>query len=173
MSGKYFMESKMMDKLDLKLIQELQNDGRKNYTQLAKNLGVSEGTIRKRVRDLQNRNVMKIKAVLNPDAIGYSFISIMALQVRMADLREVGQTLVQKPNIYYLAFVTGRYDLLAIIVARTPEELSNFIKEHISSIPSVIRTETFVNLEVIKSPWTTSWDITQLIDAPVPTTLSK
>jgi len=71
--------------------------------------------------------------------------------------------LAQKPNIYYLASVTGRYDLFALIIARTPEELSDFIKEHISNIPSIIRTETFVNLEVIKSPWTTSLDITQLI----------
>jgi len=153
----------MIDKLDQKLMHELQIDGRQSYTHLAKMLDVSEGTIRKRVKDLRNSNVMKIRAVVNPNEIGYSFICVMALQVRMADLREVGETLAQKPNIYYLSFVAGRYDLIALIVTQTPEELSDFIKEHISSIPSIIRTETFVNLEVIKGPWAATWDILQLL----------
>jgi len=62
-----------------------------------------------------------------------------------------------------LAFVTGRYDILAVIMARTPEELSEFIRDHISIIPGIIRTETFVNLETIKNPWLMTWDLTQLI----------
>lgn len=121
-------------------------------------LGVTEGTVWKRIKDLQNDHVIKIRAILNPNKIGYNFVSIMALQVRMADLHQVGEMLAQKPNVYYLAFVTGRYDLLAMVICRSPEELSNFIKEHISSIPSIIRTETFVNLEVIKGPWTEAWE---------------
>lgn len=153
----------MLDKLNQKLIQELQNNGRRSYTELAKMLGVTEGTVRKRVKDLQKRNIIRIAAILNPYEIGYNFISIMALQVRMADLHQVGEMLAQKPNIFYLAFVAGRYDLLAMVMCRSTQELSNFIKEHISSIPSIIRTETFVNLEVIKSPWTGTWDAIQLI----------
>lgn len=153
----------MLDKLNQKLIQKLQNNGRLSYTELAKMLGVTEGTVRKRVKDLQKRNIIKIAAILNPYEIGYNFVSIMALQVRMADLHQVGEMLAQKPNVYYLAFVTGRYDLLAIVMCRSPEDLSNFIKEHISSIPSILRTETFVNLEVIKSPWTGAWDAVQLL----------
>lgn len=157
------VEVKMLDKLNQKLVQELQNNGRKSYTELGKMLGVTEGTVRKRVKDLQKGNVIKIAAVLNPYEIGYNLVSIMAIQVRMADLHQVGETLAQNPNIYYLAFVTGRYDLLAMIICRSPEELSDFIKEHISSIPSIIRTETFVNLEVIKSPWTGTWEINRLM----------
>ena len=153
----------MLDKLNQKLIQKLQNNGRQSYTELAKMLGVTEGTVRKRVKDLQKHNIIKIVAVLNPYEIGYNFVSVMALQVRMADLRQVGEMLAQKPNVYYLASVTRRYDLLAMVMCRSPEELSNFIKEHISSIPSILRTKTFVNLEVIKSPWTGAWDAVQLI----------
>ena len=151
-----------MDKLNQRIIEELLNDGRHSYTQLAKMLGVSEGTIRKRVKDLQKNDVMKIRAVLNPSKIGYSFVSIMAFQVRISDLRQVAETLAQKPNVYYLAFVAGRYDMLALLVSRTPEELSHFIKEHISSMPGIIRSETFVNLEIIKSPWLDIQSITEL-----------
>jgi Lrp/AsnC family transcriptional regulator for asnA, asnC and gidA len=152
----------MVDKLDRKLMMELQKSGRQSYVDIARTLGVVEGTVRKRVKDLLNRNIMKIVAVPNPRELGYNFISIMGLQVRMADLRKVAEKLVQKPIVCYLAFVTGRYDLMAIIMTQSPEELSHFIEREISALPSVLRTETFVNLDVIKGGWP-GLDTTQLI----------
>lgn len=154
----------MLDQLDKKIIAELRGNARKSYTELAKLLGVSEGTIRNRVKNLQKRKIVKFEAVVNPSTIGYNFITLMALQVRVADLAQVADALVKLPNVYYLAFVTGRYDLIAIIMSRTTEELSEFIKTNISSMPGVVRTETLVNLEIMKSPWTNSWDIASLIN---------
>jgi len=154
----------MIDKLDKKIITELGGNARRSYTELAKLLGVSEGTVRNRVKNLQKNNIIKLEAVINPYSIGYNFITIMALEVKVADLSEVADMLVKIPNVYYLAFVTGRYDLVAILMSRSTQELSNFIKDHISSVPSIIRSETLVNLEVLKSPWASAWDINQLIN---------
>lgn len=153
-----------MDRIDAKLIQELQNDGRQSYTKLANILGVTEGTIRKRVKALHRQEIIDIRAVLNPNKVGYDVVCIMAMQVKMADLLKVAEMLAEKPNVYYLAFVTGRYDMLALVLARTPGELSDFIKKHISSMPSILRTETFVNLEILKSPWMRKGAFPQLID---------
>jgi len=152
----------IIDEIDQKLIQELQNNGRKSYVDLAHELGVVEGTVRKRIKDLISRNIMKIVAVANPRQLGYNFISIMGLQVRMADLRKVADNLAEKPNVCYLAFVTGRYDLMAVVMTRSPDELSHFIEKEISGIPSILRTETFVNLDIIKGGWP-GLDTTQLI----------
>jgi len=152
----------MIDELDQRLIQELQKSGRRGYSDLAKALGVVEGTVRRRVKNLQDRNIMKVGAVPNPRALGYNFLSIMGLQVRLADLRKVAEELVQKPIVCYLAFVTGRYDLMAIIMTQSPEELSHFIEKEISALPSVLRTETFVNLEILKGGWPII-DTTQLL----------
>lgn len=143
----------MLDDIDLKLVQELQRDGRQTYVELGRVLGVVEGTVRKRVKDLTEKKVLKIVAVPNMAELGYQLMNIMALQVRMADLRAVAEALAQKPNVCRLAFVTGRYDLIAVIVTRTPEELSRFIQEEISAIPAILRTETFVELDVIKGRW--------------------
>ena len=143
----------MLDVIDQKLIKELQRNGRQSNVEIAKNLMVAESTVRKRVKRLLNQNIMRVEAVPNPYKLGYGFISVMGLQVRMEDLQQVGKTLAENPSVYYLTFVTGRYDLIAIVMCRTPEELSTFIKENISTIASIIRTETFVNLEIIKSPW--------------------
>ena len=140
----------MIDDLDQKLISELQIDGRRRYIDLARDFRVVEGTVRKRIRNLLRRNVIKIAALPNMDQLGYNFVSIIALQVRLADLRKVADKLTQRPQVCYLAFCTGRYDLIGLVMTRSPQELSSFIEKEISAIPSILRTETFVNLDIIK-----------------------
>jgi len=152
----------MIDKLDLKLIQELQQDGRESYTELAGKLGVTEGTVRKRVRNLVDKRVMKIAAIPNMSELGYKLMSIIGVQVKMVDLRKVADTLAKKPNICHLAFVAGRYDVMILVISQSHKELSDFIEKEISTIPSILRTETFVNLDVIKGAWSGA-DTTQLV----------
>ena len=152
----------MIDKLDRKLIEELQKDGRESYTELAMKLGVTEGTVRKRVKNLVDKSIIKIVAVPNMSELGYNLMSIIGMQVKMVDLRKVADALAKKANVCHLAFVAGRYDVMALVVARSHKELSDFIEKEISTIPSVLRTETFVNLDVIKGAWSGA-DTTQLI----------
>jgi len=162
----------MIDELDLKLIQELQEDGEQSYVGLGRTLGVVEGTVRKRLKNLKDEKIMKIVGVPDVSKLGYGLMNLMALQVRMAELREVADALVRKSNVCYLAFVTGRYDLIAVIVTRTPQELSQFIENEISSIPGILRTETFVNLDIIKGGWS-GIDTTQLINNLDPSQLKQ
>jgi len=152
----------MIDKLDWKLIEELQKDGRKSYTELASKLGVTEGTVRKRVKNLVDKSIMKVVAVPNMSELGYKLMSVIGMQVKMVDLRKVADTLAKKANVCHLAFIAGRFDLMALVVTRSHEELSDFIEKEISTIPSILRTETFVNLDVIKGAWSGA-DTTQLI----------
>ena len=155
-------EVAMVDDLDLNLIQELQKNGRESYVDLAGKLGVVEGTVRKRIKHLLDRDVIKIAAAPNVRALGYGFTTMIGFQVRMEDLRKVAKNLAQNQHVCYLAFVTGRYDLMAIVVTQSPEALSRFIEKEISAIPSILRTETFVNLDIIKGA-AGLLDTTQLI----------
>ena len=140
----------MVDCVDRRLILELQKNGREPYADLSRKLGVVEGTVRRRVKLLLDKHIIKIVAAPNTRELGYGLTSIMGLQVKMSDLRAVANNLAQNQHVCYLAFVTGRYDLMAIVVTRSPEELSRFIEKEISTISSILRTETFVNLDVIK-----------------------
>ena len=154
----------MIDELDLKLMQELQEDGRARHVNLAKKLDVVEGTVRKRIKNLVENDIIKTIAVPNLRKLGYNFMSFMALEVQLASLREIADNLAKKPNVCYLAFVTGRYDMIAIVMTRSPEELAQFIEKEISAIPSILRTETFVNLEILKGGWPMI-DTTQLLSS--------
>lgn len=140
----------MIDDLDRKLIEELQVNGRETYMDLAKKLGVVEGTVRKRVKHLLAKDIIKIVAVPSVRKLGYGFIGIMGLQVRMEDLRKVAEKLAKSKHVCYLAFVAGRFDLVAIILSQSAEELSQFVEKEISAIPSILRTETSINLDIIK-----------------------
>ncbi len=154
----------MIDELDLKIIIELQRDGRQTNIELARKLGVVEGTIRKRVKALQDNNYMRIVAVPHLRELGYKCISTIAIQVQLKMLRKVAEALAEKPNVGYMAFVTGRYDLLAVVMTPSSDDISAFIEKEITPIPGILRTETFVNLDVIKGGWY-GIDTTQIVNA--------
>ncbi len=151
-----------IDKLDQELILDLQKNGRRSYMDLAKIMGVSEGTVRGRLRKLVDQGIIKITAMPELDKLGYGFIGIVGVQVRLADLRTVADQLAKNPNVCYLANVTGRYEFIAIIVTKTSADFADFMENVISAISSIIRTETFVSLHIHKGH-TTGLDTTQLI----------
>ena len=129
---------------------------------LAKIMGVSEGTVRGRLRKLVDQGIIKITAVPELDKLGYGFMGIVGIQVRLADLRTVADQLAKNPNVCYLANVTGRYEFIAIIVTKTSADFADFMENVISAITRIIRTETFVSLHIHKAH-TTGLDTTQLI----------
>lgn len=140
----------MIDGIDQRLLLELQKDGRQSYIELAKLLHVSETTVRNRVKRLLDQDIMRVMAIPNLETLGYGFMGIIGLQVRLADMRTVARQLMEHPNICYLANVTGRYDLIALIITKSSSEYSDLVQNVISPLPSIMRTETFVNLRIYK-----------------------
>ena len=152
-----------MDKIDLEIIKELQKNGRESYADLARMLGVVEGTVRKRIKNLLDENILKVVAVPNMAKMGYTLLSIMGIQTGGPNVRKVADTLIKSEHICYVAYVTGRFDLIAFIIARSPLELSRIIEGEIRVIPSIERTETFVSLDILKGSWGVI-DTVQLIE---------
>ena len=152
----------MPDKLDRELIIQLQKDGRQSNVKLASELGVSERTIRNRLDSLLKRKVITITSVPNLEYFGYEFIGIVGLQIQLLSLSMIKKTLVEQPNICYLANVAGRYDMIFIALAKSTKEFATFMEDHISNIPGIIRTETFVCLNLYKGE-ISGLDISKLI----------
>ena len=140
----------MIDQLDRELIAELHADGRCSYVELAEKLHISEATARNRVRRLLQRGTIRATVVPDVHRLGYNFVAIVGLQIRLAEMRRIVERLVSHANVCYLANTTGRYDLIAIIVTKTSREFADFVEGTVSVIPGVDRTETFVSLNVFK-----------------------
>jgi len=112
--------------------------------------GVTKGAVRKRARNLIKNNIIKIVGVPDVRELGYNLIHIVGIQVQMAELDKVQTNLSKNPAVCQLSWVTGRYDLIAVVATRSSEEFANFIANELSTIPGVVRTETFVSLGMFK-----------------------
>ena len=153
----------MIDDIDRELIVELQEDGRRSYVELAEHLHISEATARSRVKRLLARDLLKVTAVPNLSELGFQFVSIVGIQVRLRDLKSIVDELKRHPAVSYLVNVTGHYDLIGIIVTRSSREFADFIESTVSIIPGIDRTESFVSLRVIKGE-TIATDALAMID---------
>jgi Lrp/AsnC family transcriptional regulator for asnA, asnC and gidA len=140
----------MIDDIDLKLILELQVNGRETFVDLGGKIGVSEGTVRKRYKRLVDEGIISVTALPNVRKMGFNVIGVMAIQVRMEDLNKAADTLAQDGRVCYLTMVAGRYDLIAIIVAKSTEDLYDFIEHKITSVSGIVRSETLVSLSNFK-----------------------
>lgn len=153
----------MLDELGQQIMQELQEDARQSFRHIGRKLGVAEGTIRNRVRNLLKKKAMKLQAVPDPQKFGFEFVCITGLEVKLSERQEVYKVLAKSPNVYYLAGCTGYFDMIAILLFRKAQELDDFVKDTIANIPGVIKTQTFVNMHIAKSPWIDSLDLAALL----------
>jgi Lrp/AsnC family transcriptional regulator for asnA, asnC and gidA len=143
-------EAMMYDEIDKELILALRNNGRESYRNLSHTLAVAEGTVRQRLSRLFKEDMVKVAVIPNLHKFGYGFVGIMGMQVKMGELEKVAKKLAESSHVCYLTWVTGRYDLMAIVLCQSPRDFAQFVQKEISSTDSILRTETFVNLDIIK-----------------------
>ena len=140
----------MVDELDLRLVSELQTNGREAFVILGEKLGISEGTVRKRFKGLIDDDIISVAALPNLRKLGLGVVGIVAFQVRMDELEKAAEALTQDERVCYLTLVAGRYDLVAVVIARSTEDLSDFIEGKNRPSAGIVRSETFVALRSFK-----------------------
>ena len=139
-----------MDKLDYKIVSMLKQDGRLSNANVARVLKVSEGTIRRRLKRMTNENIIRIFAVPNPESIGLHSEALIGIQVDPDKMEIIANKVSQLKQATWVAHTTGTYDIFLWAAVESTEELGKFIRGPIGTIPGVRRTETFVNLRVVK-----------------------
>jgi len=131
-----------LDDTDIAIVRLLQEHGRTSNAQIARDLGVSEATVRKRIDRLFQDEVIKVTAVLNPRKLGYTSDVLIGIRVAPGRLLEVGRVLAALDQVVYLGYVTGSYDILTEMLFRDDEELFHFLEQEMPSIDGVVSTET-------------------------------
>ncbi|HSB68044.1 MAG TPA: Lrp/AsnC family transcriptional regulator [Candidatus Methylomirabilis sp.] len=126
-----------IDDLDAKIITLLRPDGRRSNVEIARDLGVAEGTVRKRIERLVRDQVIQIGAWADPLKIGYQDYINMELQVRMRDIEGVAQRLAKLPEIFFLGLCTGRAQIFAGCCFRSNEHFFEFMTKHLARIPGI------------------------------------
>lgn len=139
-----------MDELDGQIIKILQADGRASNAKIAREVGVSEGTVRRRLRHLIQGDVIKVIAVPNLEEMGYGTSALIGVQTEPGKVDEVADAIGSLEEAHYVAITTGAYDIFAWVGLESPERLGTFLRGQVGTVPGVKRTETFVNLSIKK-----------------------
>ena len=139
----------MIDSTDRSLIQLLQENARQSSEVLAKRLGISAASVRRRTGALIQKEIIRIVARPDPTKIGYTVRAIVALDLDHEELQAILEALSSRPEILFLAATTGRFDAMAEIWATSTDELYGRLKE-IAKIEGIKNIETFICLHVRK-----------------------
>jgi len=131
------------------IIGVLQRDGRASYSEIAKQVGLSEAAVRARVGKLMDTGVMQVVAVTDPRRLGFFREAMIGIRVS-GDARGVADQIAAIDQVNYLVLTTGRFDILAEIVCVDDDELRDVLHGSIRAIPGVIDTETFTYLSIEK-----------------------
>jgi Lrp/AsnC family transcriptional regulator for asnA, asnC and gidA len=145
-------EPPLLDDVNKRIIEQLQQDGRMSYAALAKVVGLSEAAVRQRVQRMLDSGVMQIVAVTDPLTLGFTRQVMIGLKVE-GDMRSVAERLAKVPEVDYVVICAGAYDLLAEMVCTDDDHLLSLLNDQIRTISGVAATETFVYLKLAKQTY--------------------
>jgi Lrp/AsnC family transcriptional regulator, regulator for asnA, asnC and gidA len=147
------VEGGLLDAANRAIIESLQQDGRRAYSQIANDIGLSEAAVRRRVQQLRSSGVIQIVAVTDPLQLGFTRQAMIGITVE-GDARAVAAKIVPLPEVEYVVMCAGSFDLLVEVVCEDDERLLHILNDSIRSIPGVRSTETFMYLKLAKQTYT-------------------
>lgn len=151
------MNGFVLDEFDREIIRLLQQDGRMPFLTIANQLGLAEGTVRRRVAKLLDESLLKIVGIANPFKVGLQTVAIVGLKVDRGKIEPIARKLAALTEVRYVALSTGNYDLVIEVVVASNDELLTFLVDTLREIAGINNTGTSVVLKVAKEDL--AWDI--------------
>jgi len=139
-----------IDSIDEQLVTLMGQDARRSSEAIAKKLGLSAATVRRRLRKLIGSGLLRIIGVVEPAKFGFSLSVMIALDVDHDKLDSALDVLINRPEIRWASTTTGRFDIVALGRFRSADSLSDFLKKELGQISGVRDSETLVCLDVKK-----------------------
>jgi Lrp/AsnC family transcriptional regulator for asnA, asnC and gidA len=133
----------LLDTTNIELLRSLR-DGRKPYSEIAHELGVSENTVRARVSRLQDDGVLSFSGLVDPERIDGAQMVYIGVKLDAMNHREIAERLSRLTSVVSTAVVTGRYDIIVTALLTDGYGLLEFYSDEISHIDGIRSVETFV-----------------------------
>jgi Lrp/AsnC family transcriptional regulator for asnA, asnC and gidA len=132
-----------IDENTIALIKHLR-DGRKSFKKIADEMSLSEATVRNRVNKLVQEGVLDICGLVDPEAMPDMKPMIIGVKLKTTDMFKKGEEFSQLKGVVSVNVVTGRYDLMLLVIFNKEYDLPEFYTEQISRVKDVHSLETFV-----------------------------
>src|ERR687892_1769374 len=136
-----------IDDLDLKILSELSKDANISVPKLSKSINVNSSVVYSRIKRLLKRGLIKkFTIVINDEALGFTVRSLTGINMDSKLRDNVLNELFKIPEVREIAEVTGRFDILVTMTARSLDEIHQLISEKVGHIEGVQKTETFIEM---------------------------
>jgi len=140
----------LSDETSRKVLSEYLSDSRQSYREVAKKVGVSSGTVASRVRELEERGIVRRYTLLiDYEKLGYELTAITEIIVSGGKMLGIGEEIAKMGQSCGVYNITGDSDIMVVGKFKTRKELSDFTKK-ILTIPNVERTKTHLVLNTLK-----------------------
>src|SRR5512136_1142789 len=136
-----------LDDLDLRILREMETDGRQSISALAKTLGISRAYAGKRLQSLLDRDITRIVTFTDPRVLGFKTMAIIGIQVSLADLHAAADRLRALPSVHLVMITAGPHNIIIDAMFTDPRELSTLLTRDFGTIPGIKSTETTTVLE--------------------------
>ncbi len=143
-----------LDGFDRKILRILSTDGRISVTDLARQVGLSKSPVQTRLKRLETSGAIKgFRAMLDPIRLGLDHVAFV--EVRLSDTREAAlakfnDAVRHVPEIEQAHMIAGSFDYLLKVRTGSMTAYRQVLAEHISSLPHVSHTSTYVAMEAVK-----------------------
>lgn len=132
-----------MDKTNLEIIKQLR-DGRKSFKTIAKELSISENTVRTRVSKLTEEGILEISGLVDPESLPGHGTVIVGVKLQSMDLIKKGEEFSKLRGVVSVSVVTGRFDLILMVLLKDGFGLLEFYTDEVAKVKGVQSVETFV-----------------------------
>ena len=138
-----------LDQLDLQILKILIENANTPYTDIARELKVSGGTIHVRMKKMQEAGiVIGSRLIVDPNSLGYDVTAFLGIYLEKASVyTQVEQMLRDIPEIVELHYTTGAYNMFAKLICRNTNHLREVLHDKLQTVPGVQRTETLISLD--------------------------
>ncbi len=140
-----------LDAVDQAIIELLRSDGRMPYRAIARELDVTEATVRARVRRMEETDTMRVVAVTDTQAAGFGVLLAIGVQVENRGPEDVARDLAKLPQVFSVNVVVGTQDIEILVVAEDQVGVNALLSGTLSAIPGVRKLTPAVAVDVLKN----------------------
>ena len=140
-----------LDATDQGIIALLREDGRMPYRAIARELGITEATVRARVKRLEESNTMRVVAVTDIEAAGYGMLLAVGVQVENRSPEAVATDLAAIDEVFSVNVVVGSHDIEILVVTEDASSLNDLLMTTLGAVPGVRRLTPALAVDVLKN----------------------
>jgi Lrp/AsnC family transcriptional regulator for asnA, asnC and gidA len=141
-----------LDDVSKAIVEQLQTDGRKSYSDIGRAVELSEAAVRQRVQKLIESGVMQIVAITDPLQMGFNRQAMIGIRTS-GDARIVADRLSAIRSVEYVVLTAGSFDIMVEVVCHDDDGLLELLNGTIRMIPGVVDTEVFTYLQLKKQQY--------------------